>query len=725
MMNQNNWMEKLNEEQLESVIVCDKPLRIVAGAGSGKTRVITTKICYLITALEIAPTRILAVTFTNKAANEMKERVREMLQSNVEPFISTFHSMCTRILRIEAENCGLQKNFTIIDQSRQEQIIRKILKEKNITVKSPKEARNILYPIGDWKNSFIDPTEASSYAKNDIERRNASVYKEYARVLKENNYVDFDDLLLKVHQLFKNNPESRDKWANKFDYILVDEFQDTNQIQFDIVCWLNANKKTITVVGDPDQTIYTWRGAEMHIIMDFDKKFTDSKTIHLEKNYRSTQKILNLANGFIEHNKERLKKRLYSLNDNNLPIRLSEAQSQPFEARYVATQIKDLVENQGYKYSDIFILYRINALSANFERTLTNTKIPFQVSGGISFRDRKVIKDISSMIISVVAQDSFATERVLANIPKVGPTTIQKLEQASVEAGITTFDLLVDHQDVVLSISRYLETVTNVFAKAKKMYEENKNVLEITKYLVAKLEYEENLKVKDESYEDNKQHIKTYFDQMREFDETFNPEEHGTENRLDAFCQSDLLGKNGVGPEAVENAVTLMTIHAAKGLENKVVFVVGVNEGIFPSARSYYSQSQLEEERRALYVAITRAKEILYITYVDGEFSYLVNGNLHASRFISELDHSLLETEKHIFFHSIDEMSSSKNTSFTPTPSQEKVDVDLKPGDRVTHILFGEGVVTKILNKQFIAAFNDPKWKVQTVPILANGWKKL
>ncbi|KAJ3620915.1 hypothetical protein Zmor_008653 [Zophobas morio] len=448
----------------------------------------------------------------------------------------------------------------------------------------------------------------------------------------------------------------------------------------------------------------------MHIIMDFDKKYTDAKTIQLEKNYRSTQKILSLANSFIEHNKERLKKTLYSLNDNNFPLKLASAQSGPFEARYVANQIKDLVENKGYKYRDIFILYRINSLSANLERTLTNTKIPFRVSGGLSFRDRKVIKDISAMIIAVVAQDSFATERVLSNIPKVGPATIQKIEAEAASLGLTTFELLVDHTDIIKTISKNLETVSNVFAVGRTMYAENKPVLEIARYLVSKLDYEGTLKVTDEAYEDNKQHIKAYFDQMKEFDESFDAEEHGTENHLDAFCQSDLLGKNGSGPELVENAVTLMTIHAAKGLENKVVFVIGLNEGVFPSSRSYFSQAQLEEERRALYVAITRAKEILYLTYVDGEFSYLVNGNLHASRFINELDQSLLDIESNIFFHSIDEMSSTRMSDFAAAPARPmKIETDLQKGDRVTHMLFGEGIVTKILNKQFIAAFNDPK----------------
>lgn len=722
-MMKNNWMERLNEAQLESVVTCDQPLRIVAGAGSGKTRVITTKIVYLISALNIYPSRILAVTFTNKAANEMKERVREMIGSeNGEPFISTFHALCTRILRIEAENCNLQKNFTIIDDSRQQQIVRKIVKEEKIDIKSHHEIKKMLYPIEKWKNSFVDPIEAAQFATSELDRRNAKIYKLYERELELNNYVDFNDLLLKVHRLFNQNKAILEKWQGRFDYILVDEFQDTNQIQFDIIFWLNAGRKGITVVGDPDQTIYSWRGAEMRIIMDFEKKFKNAKTIQLEMNYRSTQKILELANQFIDHNKDRIQKNLYSINEANFPIQLSSAQTSSFEARYVANQIKELVADKGYKYSDIFVLYRINALSANFERAFSNSKIPFKMVGGLEFRDRKVIKDLSSMLLAVQAQDSYATERVLALIPKVGAVTIAKIGTEATAMGISIFNLMVEYPEVVLSISKNMVGAIKAFTKGLKMYQENRTVKEIVKVLISEFEYDNLLKVTSDNYIDSKEHIQAYFDQMDIFMDNFDSEEHGTENYLDAFCQSDLLGKNAVQETAI-NAVSLMTIHAAKGLESKVVFIVGVNEGIFPSSRAQFSTHALEEERRALYVAITRAKERLYITYVNGEYSNMTGGNLHESRFLRELNHDFLEVERDIFFHSINEMSSNLG----PATEEASPDIvtDLQVGDIINHMLFGQGVVTKILGRQFIAAFNDPQWKVQTVPINSEVWKKI
>lgn len=719
-----NFMTELNEQQVEAVLTCDRPLRVVAGAGSGKTKVITSKICYLIEGKGFQPERILAVTFTNKAANEMKNRVREMINNRREPLICTFHSLCARILREEAKKCGLDNNFTILDESDKRQVIRLILKDMNIET-SKANINSSVYKISGWKNEGYTVDDLNETDFFDYQEINSvKIFKRYEKTLQKNNQVDFDDLLLKIYTLFKNNKEAKLKWASRFDYILIDEFQDTNDVQFSIVKAINNERNTITVVGDPDQTIYTWRGAKMDIIMNFEKNFDNAVNINLEKNYRSTQNILSLANKLIDNNKYRIKKNLFTEKQNNKKVKLFSARTAPFEAKFIANQIKKLVEEENHEYKDFFVLYRINSLSANVEQALTNANIPYKIIGGTEFRDRKVIKDLVSMIQILIQDDKIATKRVLNLIPRVGAATIENIEkQANLyDEGILNF--ILNYNSEAIKISKHIDKFSHTMSEAKKLKEQNESVLTITNFLINELEYKSLLKTTDENYEENLEHINTFLDIAKQFDEGF--DKNTEQNRLEAFCESVYLGVDDrLINRQEENKVSLMTIHASKGLENKVVFIMGINEGIFPSGRSSYSNDALEEERRTLYVAITRAKEILYLSYVDGDYSFVINRNLSPSRFINELDPSLLDMESNIFYHSAREMSSDKNyNSIFNDSKDEKIDLRVKPGDIIIHKLFGEGVVSKFLGKMMQVAFNNPAYKIQIIPIESSSWEK-
>ncbi|AGR40794.1 ATP-dependent helicase [Spiroplasma taiwanense] len=721
----NDLLKQLNDEQLDSVITTDVPLIIIAGAGSGKTRVITYKIAYLIEKLNILPYKILAVTFTNKAAQEMKQRIGNILPNlESKPLISTFHSLCVRILREDGEYIGLEKNFTIIDSSDQFKIVRQIMKDLGIDIEKEKVERKIILKISKWKNSFTPWENAFAETFKLEEKKWAKVYRDYEAFLLKKKFLDFDDLILKVHKLFLKNLNVQRKWRNKFDYVLVDEFQDTNYAQFDLIKGLVGSKNNLTVVGDSDQTIYSWRGAKVNIILNFNKEFRNARTIVLNENYRSTKSILDLANNFIENNKNREKKDIFTKKDAGEMVYLKEAASRNFEAKYVALKIKELIKQKNYNYSDFFVLFRMNAWLPEFEKEFQNYKIPFQLIGGFQFRERKIIKDITALLKVVALKNDIALERVLAFTPKVGAVTIDKLFKAASENNVSLFDFLLYDQEKVLQISKNLKDLIFCLLKGRQLFEKNSKIVDIAQTLVAISGYNDRLDLKIKEDEEALQNLKAYYDKMEKFDFEYETEKN-SENRLILFLQNEALTNVQDDLKSI-NKVALLTIHAAKGLENKIVFIVGLNKDVFPSKMSFNSIDQLEEERRAFYVAITRAQELLYISYVTGGYSYISNGELGASRFISELDPNLYEIEKNIYFHSLTEKSSSfKGNGSLLIKKQEKYEAGVVKGDKINHMMFGEGIVVKVVDKFISVAFSNPTYGVKSLPIKTNAWEKM
>ncbi|QHX36346.1 ATP-dependent helicase [Spiroplasma sp. BIUS-1] len=719
-----NLLKQLNDEQLDSVITTDVPLRIIAGAGSGKTRVITTKIAYLIEKENIFPSKILAVTFTNKAAQEMRDRVNKIIPDmDRNPMITTFHSFCVRVLREDCEYIGLSKDFTIIDNADQNKIIRDIIKNLDISTDKTKPEKKILSKISNWKSKQLTWEEAYEETFNVAEKKWAKAYRDYEKYLSEKNCLDFDDLILKVHKLFNENLDVREKWKNRFDYILVDEFQDTNYTQFDLVKWLTGSRNNLTVVGDPDQTIYSWRGAKVNIILNFKDEFKNARTVMLTENYRSTKPILDIANEFIDNNKNREKKDIFTQKKEGEIVKVKEVASRNFEAKFVSKKIKELVEEKNYKYSDIYVLYRTNAWSQEFEKEFQNQKIPFHLIGGFKFRDRKVIKDVTSLLRAVVFKDDLAMERVFGFTPKVGAVTATKIKQAAYEYDLNLFDFLTKESQAVNSISKNLNELINCLIKAREVFEENKSLLELTELLVKLSGYRDRLDLKDKEDVEALQNLEAYYDQMEKYDLEYNQSENEL-NRAVSFLQEEAISSDEEGIAEI-NKVTLLTIHSAKGLENKVVFIVGLNKDVFPSKMSFYSMESLEEERRAFYVAITRAQELLFISYVSGEYSYISSGELGASRFIQELNPDLYEIERNIYFHSNNETTSGYKGKPNLEAKPTKLDAGVVKGDKIKHMVFGQGTVVKVIDKYISVAFADPKQGVKMIPITTSAWEKM
>lgn len=705
----NNLLLELNEQQLAAVIITDKPLRIVAGAGSGKTKVITTKIAYLIQEIQMAPYKILAVTFTNKAAREMRDRVNKIIPDlTSHPHILTFHAWCSRVLREDFELIGLNKNFLIIDQSDQIAIVRNLINEhfSHLTELKKYTEKKIIYRIGNWKNDLISPLEAMEECYSGLERAIATLYLKYEEYLRTINSIDFNDLQILVFKLFNQHPEALEKWRNRYDYIMVDEFQDTNDLQFDLIKFLTRDKNNLTVVGDPDQTIYSWRGAKVDIILNFSKAFSNGISIVLNQNYRSTQKILDLANDFINNNKNREEKNIFTNNDNgDLPI-VKECESRNDEARYVTLKIKELI-NQGYEYKDIFVLYRLNAWSQEFEKEFQNNKIPFQLIGGIRFKDRKVVKEANAFLRTLATQDEQAVERILKSIPKVGDVTIKKLKEKAQDMNVSLYDLIVNEDELHINqVSKHLTNIRNVLSKAVDVYKESKNIRIVLQFMLVESGYVQKL-IDTEKKEDIS-YIESLYDQLENFDKSYQSEENDDDlaEKIISYLQEEAL-LNSDADDIEAQKVTLLTVHAAKGLENKVVFVVGLNQDIFPGRLSSNSLRDIEEERRTLYVAITRAEEKLFVTYIKGEFSFISQAELAPSKFIKEFNQDLYYFEGR-YQKSVNPFANTNHLgNKTGQPQSKTAWVGYKKNDVIEHMIFGDGVVIEINEQTMKVAFSS------------------
>ncbi|MEB6549823.1 DNA helicase PcrA [Heyndrickxia sporothermodurans] len=634
----------LNPEQQEAVKTTDGPLLLMAGAGSGKTRVLTHRVAYLMVEKGVNPYNILAITFTNKAAKEMKERIGSIMGGAAEDvWISTFHSMCVRILRRDIDRIGFNRNFTILDPTDQQSVVKGILKDKNIDPKKF-DARSILGTISSAKNELVDPEEYSKLVGGYYEQVVSDVYEEYQKRLRKNQALDFDDLIMKTIQLFQRVPEVLEYYQRKFQYIHVDEYQDTNRAQYMLVKMLASRFQNLCVVGDSDQSIYRWRGADIANILSFEKDYPRAKVILLEQNYRSTKRILQAANEVIKNNANRKPKNLWTENEDGPKIVYYRADSEQTEAQFVAGKIKELTNSGKRKLSDIAILYRTNAQSRVIEEVLLKSNIEYNIVGGIKFYDRKEIKDILAYLRLIAnPNDDISLQRVI-NVPKrgIGATSFDKIARYAADHDISIMDALKEID--FIGVSPKIANAANGFYELIKGYtamQEYLSVTELVEEVLEKSGYREMLKAeKTIESQSRLENIDEFLSVTKNF------EEANDDKSLVAFLTDLALVADidRLDEEETKNETcVLMTLHSAKGLEFPVVFLIGLEEGVFPHSRSLMEEAEMEEERRLAYVGITRAEEELYLTNAGMRTLFGRTNMNPVSRFISEIPEDILE----------------------------------------------------------------------------------
>ena len=634
----------LNPEQQSAVKATDGPLLLMAGAGSGKTRVLTHRIAYLIVEKRVNPYNILAITFTNKAAREMRERIRKMMGGAAEEiWISTFHSMCVRILRRDIDRMGFNRNFTILDTGDQQSVIKGILKDKNLDPKKY-DPRALLGAISSAKNELIDPEEYAKTAGGYFEQTVSDVYTEYQKRLRKNQALDFDDLIMKTIQLFQRVPEVLEFYQRKFQYVHVDEYQDTNRAQYMLVKFLANRFKNLCVVGDSDQSIYRWRGADIANILSFEKDYPNATVILLEQNYRSTKRILLAANKVIENNATRKAKNLWTENPEGNKLVYYRADSEQGEAQFVAGKIKELTGEGKYKLSDVAILYRTNAQSRVMEEVLLKSNIEYSIVGGTKFYDRKEIRDMLAYLRLISNPDDDISLQRIINVPKrgIGASSVDKMADFAAMHDISIFQALDSVE--LLGLSPKITKGAREFRDLIKNYTQMQEFLSVTELVEGILDksgYREMLKA-EKSIEAQSR--------LENLDEllsvTKNFEEVSEDKSLVAFLTDlalvadiDSLDEDGEKTDSI----TLMTLHSAKGLEFPVVFLIGLEEGVFPHSRSLMEEAEMEEERRLAYVGITRAEQTLFLTNAQMRTLYGRTSMNPASRFIREIPEDLLE----------------------------------------------------------------------------------
>lgn len=634
----------LNAQQQNAVKATDGPLLIMAGAGSGKTRVLTHRIGYLMVEKGVNPYNILAITFTNKAAREMRERIQNMMGGAADDiWISTFHSMCVRILRRDIDRIGFNRNFTILDTTDQQSVIKAILKEKNLDPKKY-DPRAILGSISSAKNELIDPEEYAKAAGGYFEQIASDVYTEYQRRLRKNQALDFDDLIMTTIQLFQRVPEVLEYYQRKFQYIHVDEYQDTNRAQYMLVKLMADRFKNLCVVGDSDQSIYRWRGADIANILSFEKDYQNARTILLEQNYRSTKRILLAANEVIAKNLNRKAKNLWTENAEGNKLFHYRADSEQGEGQFVAGKIKEMVDSGKRKYSEIAILYRTNAQSRVMEEVLLKSNIEYSIVGGIKFYDRKEIKDILAYLRLIANPDDDISLQRVINVPKrgIGSGSVDKIANFAQMHDMTMYQAL-DALDLI-GLSPKITKAATEFRDLIRSYEQMQEYLSVTELVEEVLEksgYRDMLKA-EKSIE-----AQSRLENIDEFLSVTKNFEDGSEDKtLVAFLTDlalvadiDKLEDDGTKTDSV----VLMTLHSAKGLEFPVVFLIGLEEGVFPHSRSLMEEAEMEEERRLAYVGITRAEEELYITNAQMRTLFGRTNMNPPSRFIQEIPADLIE----------------------------------------------------------------------------------
>ncbi len=677
------YLDSLNKEQLEAVKTTEGPLLVLAGAGSGKTKVLTTRVAYLIDELGISPDSILAITFTNKAAKEMKERVIRMLGPiGYQIQISTFHSFGLTILKEHYDKLGYEKNFTILDSDDSLTVVKKILKDMNKDPKqySPKAIRN---RISSAKNELMEPEELSKFSNNEIDELVVNVYRKYKDKLKTNNSLDFDDLLMLPITLFRSNPDILKNYQDKFKYVLIDEYQDTNEAQYLLTKMISARYKNICVVGDNDQSIYSFRGSNYKNILNFEKDYKDAKVIMLERNYRSTKQILDVANNVIKKNTLRKDKNLWTDADGGEKVIYHRAENEKDEAFFVKCQIEELRKTA--PLSEIAVLYRTNAQSRNMEEALLKDNISYKVVGSMYFYKRKEIKDLLSYLNVIYnSNDDISLLRVI-NVPKrgIGTKTLQNLYEKSNLLNQTLYDSIDSGKE--LEFKKIIEDIKSV--------KDNMSLTELVTYVL------EKSGMKAELENENTLEAEVRLENLEEFKSiTKNFEEDRGIVSLEEFLMELSLVADIEEHKNNTDVVTLMTVHSAKGLEFDNVFVIGLEEGIFPHANSIDDFNQLEEERRLCYVAITRARKKLWLVNAKRRTIFGMDSMNPVSRFLKEIDNELL-------------ISDEKEDTFVPKIIKKNmidVNADYNIGDKVIHDTFGHGIVVSVDKSILTIAFPHP-----------------
>ena len=715
--------DTLNKEQKEAVLHTEGPLLLLAGAGSGKTRVLTHRVAYLIDELGVNPWNILAITFTNKAAEEMRQRVDSLVGIGAESiWVSTFHSMCVRILRRYIDRLGYDNRFTIYDTDDQKTLMKEVCRKTDIDTKRFKE-RMLLSVISSAKNEMILPEEFELNAGGDfVQLKIAKVYKEYEAQMRANNALDFDDLLVKTVQLLETQPDVRENYQERFRYIMVDEYQDTNTVQFRLVSLLAGKYRNLCVVGDDDQSIYKFRGANIRNILDFEKEFSDAKVIKLEQNYRSVGNVLEVANSVIRNNKGRKEKTLWTDNEKGEKIRLRQFDTAYDEAQFIAEDIKDETA-QGANYSDHAVLYRTNAQSRLLEEKFVAMNIPYKIVGGINFYSRREIKDVLSYLKTIDnGKDDLAVRRII-NVPKrgIGLTTINRIQESAAARGIGFYDAL-SAPDLIPGIGRSASKLDSFAALIEyfKGRSEESGVTDLLTEVIEKTGYTESLEADDpEELEARVQNIDELVSKAAVYEESCS--DRGERPTLSGFLEEVALVADIDSVAEDRDYVILMTLHSAKGLEFPHVYLAGMEDGLFPSYMSISGDDpeELEEERRLCYVGVTRAEEKLTLTcarmrLVRGERQYN-----SMSRFIKEMPSALIDTGKREggFSQNVSlgekrtyssEVSGYKRSAYAQKPAfaaiqkgsglmaKKSEGLSYGVGDRVRHVKFGDGTVTEI-----------------------------
>ena len=736
-------IEGLNDRQKEAVLATEGPCLVIAGAGSGKTKVLTHKIAYLMKEKYIKPWNILAITFTNKAANEMKERVEKLVgEAAKDMWIGTFHSICVRILRKYIDRLGFEHSFLIFDTSDQRTLIKECMKTLKIDDKMFTD-RSVLSEISNAKNEMLEPKAyqtkyAGDYRKEIIGR----IYELYQQRLKENNAIDFDDIINFTIKILEQNEDVLDYYTNKFQYVLVDEYQDTNKAQFTLVTLLASKYGNITVVGDNDQGIYSFRGADITNILNFERDFPGTKIVKLEQNYRCTGNILKAANSVIKHNENKYEKKLWTENEEgSLPI-IHRADDEYDEGRFIVEEINHLRREEYFKYSDFTVLYRMNSQSRAIEEILRREGIPYKIVGGLKFYERKEIKDIISYLRLIYNfSDNISLKRII-NEPKrgIGKTSIDNIQEISEKTGLSMFDII-KHADeyglnrVKANATEFIETIEYLRSKIEEL-----SISELIKETLNKTGYVKALEIENTTEAESRiENLEEFLTVAIEF------EEEEAENTLADFLEGITLSSDIDGMEDSEDSVTLMTLHSAKGLEFPVVFLVGLEEGIFPGNKSIGEPKELEEERRLFYVGITRAKQYLYLTCSKKRTIFGSTSYNAVSRFVNEIPSELLEgfdklddnsddfndgqykweygTSSKVKSYKLDNTNETKGYAATSgignrqntnngfqfksaesflnslNAKKENTEFDIskyKEGQRIYHKKFGEGIINKI-----------------------------
>ncbi len=719
-------LEQLNDKQREAVLCTNGPLLVVAGAGSGKTKALSHRIAYLMSEKKVSPWNILAVTFTNKAANEMKERIISLVGSSEEknlPNIGTFHSTCVRILRKNIHLLNYENSFTIYDTADQQILMKHVMKDLNLSDKqfNPKA---ILTHISNAKNQLINPTEYRSYANNYFTEKVHEAYVRYQNELQKNSALDFDDIIMKTVELFKTQPKVLDQYQEKFKYISIDEYQDTNHAQYILTNLLAEKYRNLCVIGDSDQSIYSFRGANIQNILDFEKDYHDAKIVLLEQNYRSTQTILRGAHAIIQKNGKRKDKKLWTSRDGGDKIMVRALENERTEAEFVAKEVRDQIETHETKsYKDFVILYRTNAQSRLFEEAFLRYGMPYKIVGGIKFYQRKEVKDMVAYLRVIQnPADSVSLFRII-NTPtrKIGARTLEIIQDYALQKNLSFFEAMHEASSIPGMNSSKTEAISQFINLIKELQNINrqfsasgliKHVLDLSGYK----KYIDDGTIEGESRLENIYELISVATKYDNLDAGLS---------LSIFLEEIALIADVDSLDSQDNAITLMTIHSAKGLEFPIVFIAGMEEGILPHARSLLERDELEEERRLLYVAMTRAKDRLYMLRAKSRMLYGETQSNAQSQFLAELPAEIVDAEQEAIRSQREITTQELGYTKIPYEEYDEEAVQLNQGDKVEHTTFGQGTVLSVTGAVAEIAFNNPRYGTKKMALSIAPLKKI